>query len=209
MQAAKRVSRPRWRDARLALGLLLLLGSVVVGARVVGAADHTVALVTVGSDLPAGHILTPADLGQTRARLVSTAGVYLTADQAGAIAGHRLARPMGKGELLPAAALATVAEVSATRDVPIVIDSLRLPKIRSGDLVDLLVTAKPTQPGVKATVTTVGTRLEVIGDVPTREGSSGKMRVVLRVPIELVSSVIKASELGDVDLVSYIVSGRS
>ena len=116
---------------------------------------------------------------------------------------------MGKGELLPAAALLGPADPTATRDVPVVIDSLRLPKIRSGDLVDLFVTSKPSQPGARATVTAVAISLEVVGEVPSRDGSSGKMRVVVRVPIALVASVVRASELGDVDLVSYLPSSRA
>src|SRR3954452_22866223 len=38
----RRVRPPRWLDLRLVLGVLLVLGSVLLGARVVTAADATV-----------------------------------------------------------------------------------------------------------------------------------------------------------------------
>ena len=201
---ARRVEPPKWRDARLAAGLILLLGSVVVGARLVGAADHTVPLLTVVADLPAGHAVEAGDLGQVRARVVAPAGVYLAADQASRVIGHRLARAMGKDELLPNAALAGLIDPATARDVPIVLDTLRLPRLHSGDLVDLYATFKPTNPGQPATVSIVVTKVEVIGDPANREGASGKMRVVLRIPTAMVTVVVRASELGDVDLVRYL-----
>lgn len=206
---ARRVSPPKWRDARLAAGLILLLGSVVVGARLIGAADHTVPLLTVAADLPAGHVLQPGDLGQVRARVVAPAGVYLAADQAARVTGHRLSRPVGRGELLANTALAGLVDVASVRDVPIVLDSLRVPRLHSGDLVDIVATFKPTSPGQPATVTTIVNKVEVIGDPANREGSSGKMRVVLRIPTGMVTTVVRATELGDVDLVSYLPQTRS
>ena len=52
---AARLGRPRWRDARLLGGLLLVLLSVVLGARVLAAADDTVAVWSVTTDLAAGE----------------------------------------------------------------------------------------------------------------------------------------------------------
>src|SRR3712207_4756406 len=47
----RRVRPPRWLDLRLVLGVLLVLGSVLVGARVVTAADATVPVWSARSDL--------------------------------------------------------------------------------------------------------------------------------------------------------------
>ncbi len=49
---ARRVRPPRWLDLRLVLGVLLVLGSVLLGARVVGAADATVPVWAAAGDLP-------------------------------------------------------------------------------------------------------------------------------------------------------------
>src|SRR3712207_7134950 len=46
----RRVRPPRWLDLRLVLGVLLVLGSVLLGARVVGAADATVPVWAVAGD---------------------------------------------------------------------------------------------------------------------------------------------------------------
>src|SRR4051794_32919907 len=47
----RRVRPPRWLDLRLVLGVLLVLASVLLGARVVGAADATVPVWAVTGDL--------------------------------------------------------------------------------------------------------------------------------------------------------------
>ena len=54
----RRVRPPRWLDLRLVLGVLLVLGSVLLGARVVGAADATVPVWAAAGDLAAGTELT-------------------------------------------------------------------------------------------------------------------------------------------------------
>src|SRR6476469_1490712 len=58
----RRVRPPRWLDLRLVLGVLLVLGSVLLGARVVGAADATVPVWAVTGDLAAGTRLDASDL---------------------------------------------------------------------------------------------------------------------------------------------------
>jgi hypothetical protein len=70
---AERGPRPRWRDGRLLVGLLLVLLSVVIGARVVATADASAPWVSVRTDLPAGHVLTGADLATIDARFAPDA----------------------------------------------------------------------------------------------------------------------------------------
>src|SRR3569833_1239839 len=52
--APRRVRPPRWLDLRLVLGVLLVLGSVLVGARVVGAAVVSVSVLAVSGFLVVG-----------------------------------------------------------------------------------------------------------------------------------------------------------
>ena len=74
---ARRLSRPRWRDHRLMIGVLLVVICVVIGARVVAAADRSRSWISVRSDLPAGHVLTASDLTTTSGRLVpAAAGIF-------------------------------------------------------------------------------------------------------------------------------------
>src|SRR6478735_2422730 len=65
----RRVRPPRWLDLRLVLGVLLVLGSVLLGARVVTAADATVPVWTAAGNLAAGTRLTAGDLVAVDVRL--------------------------------------------------------------------------------------------------------------------------------------------
>src|SRR5690349_14618782 len=135
----RRVRPPRWLDLRLVLGVLLVLGSVLLGARVVGAADATVPAWSVTGDLAAGTVLSSDDLTPVDVRLDAVAPGYLatTVDPAG----RTLARAVGAGELLPGAALeettdlVQVALPAQAGWVP--------PGLRRGQLVDVYAVADP------------------------------------------------------------------
>ncbi len=99
----RRVRPPRWLDLRLVLGVLLVLGSVLLGARVVTAADATVPVWSVAGDLAAGTQLDPGDLVAVDVRLGDAAGSYLSTGTDPA--GRTLARAVRAGELLPRTAL--------------------------------------------------------------------------------------------------------
>ncbi|SDC04926.1 Chaperone for flagella basal body P-ring formation [Geodermatophilus telluris] len=99
----RRVRPPRWLDLRLVLGVLLVLGPVLLGARVVTAADATVPVWSVAGDLAAGTVLEAADLVAVDVRLGDAAGAYLSTGTEPA--GRTLARAVRAGELLPRTAL--------------------------------------------------------------------------------------------------------
>ncbi|MCZ2822292.1 SAF domain-containing protein [Modestobacter sp. VKM Ac-2977] len=101
--AARRVRPPRWLDLRLVLGVLLVLGSVLVGARVVTAADATVPVWSAAGDLAAGTVLSDADLVPVSVRLDDVAEAYLATSTRPA--GRVLARAVRAGELLPRSVL--------------------------------------------------------------------------------------------------------
>ena len=81
---AARLVRSRWLDPRLVTGLLLVLGSVVVGTRVVAAADDTVPVLVAAADLAPGQPLT-ATMVETRqgGRAESLDGLYHTGEVGG------------------------------------------------------------------------------------------------------------------------------
>jgi hypothetical protein len=97
------VRPPRWLDLRLVLGVLLVLGSVLLGARVVSAADATVPVWAVSADLAAGSELTAADLVAVDVRLDEAASAYVSTGTDPA--GRTLGRAVREGELLPLSAL--------------------------------------------------------------------------------------------------------
>ena len=104
----RRVRPPRWLDLRLVLGVLLVLGSVLLGARIVSAADATVPVWAAAADLAPGTELTADDLVAVDVRLDDTAKVYLSAGTRPE--GRVLARAVRAGELLPRTALEEPAE---------------------------------------------------------------------------------------------------
>lgn len=100
----RRVATPGWLDLRLALGVLLVLGSVLVGAKVVSDASATYPVVAVTHDLAAGKVLTADDVSLRQVQLPGHGrGAYLSA-RSDAI-GKRLDRAVSRNELLPAGAV--------------------------------------------------------------------------------------------------------
>jgi hypothetical protein len=100
---AVRLSRARWLDTRLLLGLLLVLVSVVLGARLLAGADSRVEVWSVTRDLGADTPLSRDDVTATSVNLSGATHRYLSAGQDPD--GLVLTRPVGRGELLPAAAV--------------------------------------------------------------------------------------------------------
>jgi hypothetical protein len=104
--AATRASTPGWRDPRLWIGVVLVTGSVVAGARILSGADDMTPVWSASGDLVAGQTLTAGDLRATRVRFDEEADRdrYLEVDDE-LPAALTLTRPLAEGELVPAAAL--------------------------------------------------------------------------------------------------------
>lgn len=128
--------RRRWRDWRLAVGVLLVLGSAVLGARVVSAADDTVAVWAAGEDLVAGTQLRSDDLVPLAVRIEAPVNPYLSGSVPD---GYVVTRDVRAGELVPASAVAAASEAGATsRLVALALTPESLPgRIGTGDRVDV------------------------------------------------------------------------
>ena len=137
---APRLRRPSWRDPRLLIGLVLLLTSVAVGARVVALADHTEPVYAARGSLPTGTPLTAEVLMIVRLRLTGTEAAYLDARRALPL-GQVLVRPIGAGEIVPLASIAS-ADQLLVRPVTIPIDGDPPAGLASGGVVDLWASAK-------------------------------------------------------------------
>ncbi len=145
---ATRSRRPGWRNPRLLLGLLLVAGSVVLGARVLAAADDSVGVWAVARDLPAGAAIDRGDLEQRKVRFPDgeTADGYLAARD-DLPEGATLNRPVSGGELLPRSAFASQTGPDLV-EVPISVLSDDLPAtVRQGSTVDVWVTPKVSAVG--------------------------------------------------------------
>lgn len=104
--AATRPGAPGWRDPRLWIGVVLVTGSVVAGARILSGADDMTPVWSASGDLVAGQVLTAADLRATQVRFGDDVDRdrYLEVDDE-LPAALTLTRPLAAGELVPAAAL--------------------------------------------------------------------------------------------------------
>ncbi len=136
---ARRLVSARWRDPRLAVGVVLVAASVVLGVRVVSAADDTVAVWSLRSDLPAGAAVTTADVTVTRLHFGdgNDAALYVSADET-LPAGVVLAHDVSAGELLPLSSLRS--PTAAAAELPLAVPNGALPSdLGPGDRVDVWV----------------------------------------------------------------------
>jgi hypothetical protein len=160
----RRVRPPRWLDLRLVLGVLLVLGSVLLGARVVTAADATVPVWSAAGDLAAGTVLGRDDLVAVSVRLEGAAGAYLATSTHPE--GRVLGRAVRAGELLPRSALE---EPTGLVQLALPVQSGYVPpSLARGQVVDVYAVADPS----------VGATGQTGGDVDL---------VVSRAPVQAVT----------------------
>lgn len=100
--AASRLRPPSWKDPRLLIGVLLVVGSVVLGARLVQAADRTEPYFAARHALTPGDRVGPDDVAVVRLTLRQADSTYLSA-AADLPEGLVAVRTVGAGELVPRA----------------------------------------------------------------------------------------------------------
>ncbi|WP_104530121.1 SAF domain-containing protein, partial [Blastococcus saxobsidens] len=190
--APRRVRAPGWLDLRLVLGVLLVLGSVLLGARVVSAADATVPVWSAASDLAAGTELTADDLVVVDVRLDEAASLYLSGNTRPE--GSVLSRGVRAGELLPFAALEEPADLVQVA-LPVQAGYLP-PGVQRGRVIDVYAVADPA---AGATGPAIGSVTLVVGGVPV-QAVSGSSEGVLSTPTTTVQVVVSvpADEAADV-----------
>jgi hypothetical protein len=185
---ASRSRRPGWRNPRLLLGLVLVAASIVVGARLMAAADDTVGVWVVARDLPAGAALVEEDVERRQIRFPDdeTADRYLAAtdDLPDSAA---LNRPVSAGELLPRTAIAAGSERDLV-EVPISVASDDLPAtVRQGSVVDIWVAPKVSAvSGQKIKAVPVLTDVVVVAVPRSSDGLAPQStrQVIVGVPVE-------------------------
>lgn len=204
MPVAARAGRARWLDLRLVVGLVLVLGSVALGARAVAAADDTYRVWALTRDLGASSTLQDGDLVARSVRLEGSADRYVAADGAKP-SGWVLTRAVGGGELLPRGAVVRSGSADL-RDVSLRVDRLTVAGLRRGSVVDVYVV-----PATRSGATATGPPRLVLSDVTVgndvgEDGSrfgagSTDVAVALRVATHDVAAVLDAAAHGQVDLV--------
>jgi hypothetical protein len=206
---AGRLSTPSWLDARLVLGVLLVLVSVVVGARVLAAADRTQLVWSAARDLAPGTVLTEADLAPVEVRLFGAGRQYLAGTETG-YPGYVLERELGQGELVPLAALARPGQGPELRQVSVPVLPGRFPRgLDAGQQVDVWATPDRDAAALAAGEEQLGSRLVLeavpVFAVPDAGGGlsagSPEQAVVLNVRAQDVAELVAAMSAGRIDLV--------
>ena len=185
---AVRASTPGWRDPRMWVGVAIVAVSVVAGARLLAAADDTVAVWGVTADMGAGARVTEDDLAVQRVRFADgdDHDRYFTVDD-GLPADLELLRGVGQGELLPRAAVGSAADTD-TLEVPISIEAGRVPVgVDAGSVIDIYIVARPNDPdqGVPGGLGESALRAVTVVAAPALEdtfGTSGQRQLDLAVP---------------------------
>ena len=206
---ATRLASPSWLDGRLVLGVLLVLVSVLVGAKVLAGADSSQQVWVATRDLAPGTVLSDGDLRVGRVRLFATSSRYVAG---GKPVGYVVQRGVSEGELLPVEALAAPGKEVARREIAVPVPAGHLPPdLARGEQVDVYVTpgdkavqraivAKQpadAQPRLVLRAVTVA-RIVRVGGL----GSSGQDQpVVLEVDPSQVLLLVQALADGRIDLV--------
>lgn len=204
---ARRVSRPGWRDPRLWVGLVLVAGSIIVGARVMAAADESVRIWAAGSDLAPGTAITQADLVATAVRFSdeNTLGGYL-AVQEPLPEDLRFSEAVAAGDLVPRSALSE-GERSGVAEVPVAVEPEQVPpSVSAGSVVDVYLLGSLPVAGDRGDGSTSShARGPILTGVAVLEapsidagfGSTGRRQLVLAVPEAMVADFFAALDSVD------------
>lgn len=187
--------RPLWFDPRFAVGVVLVLGSIVGVTAVVASVDDSAQMYVARTTLPAGTTITAAELEPTAVRLGTAQSRYL--DPAGLPAdGLVLTRAVAAGELIPLTAVSDTAERGRT-GVVVALSGDIAGSVAAGAPVDLwaaqqLEHGRFGPPGVIVSSAEVVRVLEDGGLL----GAAGRS-VELRLPTSSVAAVLQAVANGD------------
>jgi hypothetical protein len=199
--SAARLQRPRWLDARLVVGVLLVLVSVMVGAKVVAEADDTVPVWAVVHDLAPHTVLSPDDVTRVNVHLGATARQYITAEGNPPV-GYTLTRELRRDELLPTGALVRQAQ-SSFRRVVVEVEGATTAGLRRNAVVDVYVVPDSDGGEEQAPAVKVLDGVSVADD-PSDDGGlrgSATTAVVLLVPGDQVAQLLTAQAGGTTSLV--------
>lgn len=204
--APRRLSRPRWLDPRIIIGLLLVIASVVVGAKVLGADRQTTGVWSASRALAPGTVLAVGDLVNVEVNLGATAGAYVgSADD---MTGRILDRVLSPGELLPVDAVAAAAPDQRLLTIGVAPSDMPA-GVTHGSVVDLYLVRGGDAGDPEATAVRVGTTITVQSvSGPSSGGLSGagssKSQVTVQLPADAADGLLKQLVTGHVQLLLHV-----
>ncbi len=134
---ARRLVKPSWKDARLIIGVLLVLLAVVLGAAAFSAADDRVGMWAAKETLTPGQEVAEGDFVRVDVQLGDAASDYLGAGERlpnGAV----VDRELRAGELVPRTAVIDPTK-KRVREVPVRVDPIYLSNLTVGSRVTVFV----------------------------------------------------------------------
>ena len=197
---AARLRKPSWRDSRLVVGVVLVLLSMAIGAKVIASADDTVPMYAAAASLVPGQPVTQRDVKRVDVQLGADRSKYVAADHDIA-SGTFALRDIRPGELLPRSALGTKADINL-KPVSVPVDGGGAAQLAAGSIVDVWVNAKDPSSAAEKFGNPVKT-LEAAPVVRTPDtsggglgGASGTTAVQIMVPEASVQALIAAIDQG-------------
>ncbi len=136
-RTARRLVAPSWKDARLVVGVLLVLLSVVIGGAAFSAADDRVGMWAAARTLTPGHEIVEGDLVRVDVQLGDAAADYVPVDERLPNAAI-VDRQLDPGELLPRSAVVDPMD-ARQREVPVRVDPIYLSNLSVGSRVTVYV----------------------------------------------------------------------
>lgn len=141
-RAAQRIQARGWRDPRLVAGIIIVLATTLLGAKLFISQDHTDGYWSLASPVKAGETVRTADVVEVRARLTGdTKDSYVRSDHVSAseLTSKVWTVDMSPGGLLPRTVLADSDHDDASQ-LPLAVDDGALPAdLKRGDAVDIWV----------------------------------------------------------------------
>ncbi len=199
---ARTVTRVRWRDGRLWLGVALIIVSMLVGSRVLSHSDERITVWRATHDLSVGAL--PTDLEPVAVTLGDSSAGYVRAnrDPEGV-----LVHPVAAGELLPSAALGS-ADRAVMRVVTLPVEPLHSPVgLIPGDRVDIWATpSESSMPGISQLVEK---SVSVAAIATDSMGVGGEIGVAVQIPEDRADALITAVRGGSIDLVSVPIEAQA
>lgn len=198
---ARRVRRPSWRDPRLLVGLVLVLGATALGGVLVARADDSVPVLAAGTTLVRGDTLSEAGLQVVRVRLDEVDEAYLAAEDALPADAVAL-RTVPAGELVPASAVGSAADL-ASRPVALPWQGPRPQGLVRGAAVDLWVAPREgTSSYGTPRLAVAGADVFAVDEASSGLGATGGAQVQVMLEPEGVQQMLAALAAEDrIDLV--------
>lgn len=161
--AATRARRLRWLNLRTVLGATLFSIAVLSGWTVMSSPTGKIRLLAATAAMPQGSRLEPRDLEVVEVDLPPTrAELYLGAGAS--VEGWALLRPVGPGELLPAASVTDSPDVAPGRSItiPLEADHAVGGALVPGDRVDVFASLGSKQGSARTSLLVGGAEVEAV-----------------------------------------------